>query len=183
MRAAPALALSLALLSGTAVAMEGTVVDRQGKPIAGARACWVSGKVELLCSQTDETGYFSLPDSEQDSLRIVADEYLPREVPGTAVVAPIVLELAPSLWVHLLDGASGKPLAEGEVSVVYSSGHAQGPFPVNASGVRVRRVLKPGEVRIVATVPGYVQDAPLPTELESGKETEVTLELRPAAED
>ena len=47
------------------------------------------------------------------------------------------------------------------------------------AGVRVRRVLRSGEARIVIVAPGYVQPHPQPIDLVPGKQTEVSIELLP----
>ncbi len=171
--------LVLALMGAAlpASAFEGTVVDGAGRAIQGARACYVVGNVELICSSTNEAGEFELPDSEVDFLRVVADDYLPRSLSAAATVAPITLDLAPTLFVRLIRGGDGKPIADGQVSVVYSSGQLRGPFPVNASGVRIRRVLPPGDARLVAVADGFKQATARPVKLEAGKHVEIEIEL------
>lgn len=145
----------------------------------GARICYVSGSVELLCSGADGEGRFEMLDSSVDTVRVVADGFLPRTLPAATAAGPIALEPAPTLWVRLVDASSGQPLREGQVSVVYSTGRSLGPFPVNAAGVRIRRLLRPGEARILARVDGFSQHAPSAVLLEPGKEATVTIELRP----
>lgn len=172
-----ALALTLTGASLPARGFEGTVVDGEGRAIKNARACYVVGNVELICSSTNEAGKFELPDSEVDSLRVVADDYLPRSLSAVATVAPIALELAPILVVRLIRSSDRKPIADGQVSVMYSSGQIRGPFPVNASGVRIRRVLPPGAARLVAVADGFKQAAPRPVTLEAGKHVEIEIEL------
>ena len=179
----PAVLLIVAAVSAAAaapaLAFVGSVVDMGGKPIEGARACYVVGNAELFCSETDDSGRFELPGSMQDGIRVVADGYSPRTILVAEASAPVVLERSPTLLVKLLDATDGTPISEGQVSVVYSSGKFLGPFPVNASGVRVRRVLRSGEARIVIVAPGYRQPHPQPIDLVPGKLTEVSIELLP----
>ena len=171
--------LLLLAVSPAVLATDGTVVDSVGRPVVGAQACYVAGNADLYCSVTDDRGNFSLPDSEQDSLRVLAEGYMPKTVVASTLVAPIVLLRSPTLIVRLVDG-EGERLNEGEVSVVYSTGQSRGPFPVNASGVRIRRVLPPGEARVVARAEGFRQEKPEPVELEAGKTSEVEIRLVPA---
>jgi hypothetical protein len=162
-----------------ALAVEGFVVDADGKPIEDARVCYVVGNAELFCSETNDKGRFELPGSLQDGIRVVADDYLPRTILVAEATTPVVLERSPTLLVKLVDASNGKPISEGQVSVVYSSGQFHGPFPVNASGVRIRRVLRPGEARMLVVAAGYRQPQPQPIDLVPGKETEVSIELQP----
>ena len=165
--------------AGSVAALEGKVVDSTGEPVVGARVCYAVERAELLCSATGDDGAFELPDSKMDTLRVVADDFLPIELGAASVVGPIVIRRAPTLVVRLVNAENGEPIADGAVSVVYSTGKVRGPFPVNASGVRVRRLLTPGEVRILAEAAGYRQPGATHVELESGEQTEVTIELRP----
>jgi len=166
-------------LAGSAAALEGKVVDSSGEPVVGARVCYAVERAELLCSSTDDDGAFELPDSKMDTLRVIADDFMPLQLASASVVAPIVIQRTPTLTVRLIDAENGEPISDGTVSIVYSTGRVRGPFPVNAAGVRVRRLLTPGEARILAEAEGYRQSGATHVELESGETTEVTIELHP----
>jgi hypothetical protein len=115
---------------------------------------------------------------ELDLLWITADGFLPVKTPkADAVDAPVVLDASPSLLVRLVAAASGEPIGEGKVWVVYPTGREIGPFPVNRAGVRVQRVLAPGKARLRVEAPGYASGRPREIELVGGEETSVELEL------
>lgn len=175
----PTLLVALFLLASAspAGALAGTVVDTRKQPIAGAQVCYLLAGEEKHCVGTDETGAFELPPSQIDTLRVIAEGYLPRVLPAVEQRSPIVLDRAPTLSVRLVDAANGEPIERGQLFVVYPSGVRKGPFPVNRAGVRVRRVLDPGPVRLLAEAEGFAQPAPEPATLVGGEEIEVVLRL------
>ena len=120
--------------------------------------------VELLCVLTDSEGWFELPDTTTDTLRASADGYNPTSFSAAGQQGPVVLKRAPVLEVRLNDAAKGEPIAEGEVFISYPSGRELGPFPTNQAGLRIRRGLKPGEIRLVGNAEGYRKSAPISAE-------------------
>jgi hypothetical protein len=137
--------------------------------------------LEQLCVSTDGAGGFELFDAEYMSIRIGAAGYFPQVVEAQGH-QEIVLERSPTLTVRLIDASSRKPIDSGEVFVVYPSAKKKGPFPTNRAGVRITRILQPGEVRLIARADGYEDSDPYRIELERGGESEATLELRPKPE-
>lgn len=160
-----------------ALAISGTVVDRRQSPIEGARVCYLSADVEVFCAGTDSAGFYELPDSELDRIRLSAPGYLPRVLAAVEHEAPIVLQRAATLLVRLEDAATAERLSGGEVHVTTPSGRRLGPFPVSAAGVRVRS-LEPGTIRITASAEGYEQAGDRSAELVAGEETAVTVGMR-----
>lgn len=171
------LAVAIVLLSVAPVlAISGTVVDPQGKALGGASVCYLSADVELLCVETDEAGYYELPDSELDRIRLSLAGFLPRVLAAVEHEAPIALEPSATLLVRLQDATDGKALGAGEIYVFAPTGRRLGPFPTNVSGVRVRS-LRPGTVRISAEVAGYEPLRDHAAELVGGEETEVVVKM------
>ena len=74
--------------------------------------------------------------------------------------------------------ADGEPIDEGEVWIIYPTATRKGPFPVNRAGVRISRLLEPGEVRVIGQAEGYEDSVPVAVELEPGKESEATVTLQ-----
>jgi hypothetical protein len=173
----------VAVVASPALAVTGTVTDVAGEPIEDARVCHLQLETgrEIYCVGTDEEGGFEVVDSGVNDLRISAEGYFPESVPATGHHV-IVLELSPTLLVRLVDATTREPIAKGEVFVIYPSAKKKGPFPANRAGVRITRVLRPGEVRLLALADGYEPGGPLSVTLEAGKESEATLELRPSSE-
>jgi hypothetical protein len=172
-----------AIVASPALAVTGTVADTEGEPIDRARVCHLqleSGR-EIYCVDTDERGRFEIVDSEVNELRISAPGFFPETVPASGHHA-IVLEQSPTLLVRLVDATTRESIEEGEVFVIYPSAKKKGPFPANRAGVRITRVLQPGEVRLLASADGYEPSEPLSVTLERGKESEATLELRPRSD-
>jgi hypothetical protein len=161
-----------------AAAITGTVVDGDNKPIVGAHVCYLTGGVELLCLQTDSNGFYDLPTSEQDRIRIRMKGYLPRTLAAVDHDRPIVLDRAATLLVVLEDAETGERIPQGEVIVIESSGRQRGPFPAGAAGVRVRS-LPPGPISLVSRAKGYDEKVFRLLVLEAGEETAVTVELAP----
>jgi hypothetical protein len=174
-----AAATCAAVTGSFALAATGTVKDTEGRPIADARVCHFQPetKVEIYCVGSDARGYFEIVDSDVNDLRITAEGYFPQTVPASGHHA-VVLERSPTLVVRLVDASTREPLSKGEVFVIYPSAKKKGPFPTNRAGVRIARVLQPGEVRLIAHAEGYAPSEPFAVTLERGRQTEATLELR-----
>ena len=169
-------ACSLVLAAGApAAGSSGTVKDSEGRPVKFARVCHVQDGAEQLCVLTDERGEYELLDSDRD-LRVVADDFLPRFVPGQGWHEVELLEY-PVLFVRLLDATSDEPIDAGDVLVVYGSAAKEGPFPTNRAGVRVRNLLRPGRVKLLGSSEGYEDSAALDATLKPGEETKAVLRL------
>jgi hypothetical protein len=175
-RLAAAFLAMVSLAAIPARAASGRVVDKAGKPVVDARACIMVAGAEGLCVQTDESGYFSLPNIRATDMRIVAAGFLPRTVAAVDQEAPIALDPAASLRARVLDAATGRPILKAEVRIAYASGVQKGPFPTNAAGVRVN-ALPPGEVVPSAKAAGYRDKSGTVVPLVAGKETVVELRL------
>jgi len=158
-----------------ALALTGTVVDHHGEPIEGARVCYFVETVEELCSQTTAAGYFELPDSRLDTIRVVAAGYLPKKLPAVEQEAPIALQPAAAILVRLVDAGTGEGIADGRVEILHASG-ALRSFPSNRAGVRVRSY-EPGLVTVTGRAEGYRPAQPMRVELEAGRETEVEIRM------
>jgi hypothetical protein len=174
-------AATCALITGSsALAVTGTVKDTEGRPIANARVCHFQTEtsLEIYCVGSDARGHFEIVDSKVNQLRVSAVGYFPETVPASGDHA-IVLKRSPTLLVRLVDAFTQEPLAKGEVFVIYPSAKKKGPFPTNRAGVRIARVLQPGEVRLIAHAEGYAPSDPFALTLEPGKQSEATLELQP----
>ena len=111
-------------------------------------------------------------------IRASAEGYFPETVPALGHQT-IVLERSPTLTVRLLDDSNGEPIDSGEVFVIYSSATMKGPFPTNRTGVKISRVLQPGDVRLIGKADGYEESKPQAVTLEPGEQSEVSLRLRP----
>jgi hypothetical protein len=182
------LRISAALLAAAgwwvtpASAVSGRVVDPEGKPVAGARACIMVGEAwsaEGLCDETKAEGGYRLPTPRTPSLlRIVADGFLPSTVTADDRTEPIVLRRAASLLVRVLDAKTGQPIPKSEVHLVYANGEDKGPLPANRAGVLVN-ALPPGEAVLSAKAAGYAGGKGDTITLEAGRKTEVELKLEP----
>jgi len=177
------LLLAASIAVAPALAVTGKVTDTRGRPIAEAKVCHFQEEINIepVCGVTNAAGEFDLPDSTHLSLRIHAEGYFPRTIAARGH-HEIVLEASPTLLVRLVDAASGAPLERGEVFVVYPSAKRKGPFPTNRNGVRIARVLQPGEVRLIAQAEGYDKSDAVAVKLERGKESQVEIRLSRAAE-
>jgi hypothetical protein len=173
-------ALLVWVFGAPAWALTGTLFNDDGKPIPGAKVCYYASEAELLCAETSDTGFFELPDSRLDTLRVSADGYLPKFVRAVERDEPVVLERAAILLARVRDAKTKKPLDAGDLLVIYPSGVREGPFPFNANGVRVK-TMQPGAVRIVARAVGYEDSEPQALEMVAGKETETRLDLVPVS--
>ena len=178
--------LMLTLLAGLfALAGSGVVLDQDGKPLTvEVKVCHfdVATKVEVLCVNTDDHGAFEILESDIDTIQISAPGFFP-EQRSNAGFQTVTLRHSPALMVRVLDGATGKPLEQSEVWVVYPSAKKKGPFPSRGKGVRILRILDAGDVRVFGTADGYEDSAPVDVKLEPGKESQVVLELRRAKPD
>jgi hypothetical protein len=159
-----------------AFALSGVVTDEFGAPIERARACYFVDYLEDLCSLTDADGLFELPDSQLDTIRIVAEGYVPRKLPAVEPDGPITLERAAAILVRLVEAATGEGIADGKVEIVQASGRLRS-FPANRAGVRVR-TYEPGLVTVTGRAEGYLAGKPQQVELKAGKESEVEIRLR-----
>jgi hypothetical protein len=182
MRNIAALVTMTGLLAVPASAASGHVVDPQGKPIAGARACLMIGdgnNTEGLCDVTDANGTFTLPQIEHSNvMRIVANGFLPVKLAAVDQEAPIVLDRAATMHIRILDAATGEPIPHSEVTLVFASGEQKGPLPGNRGGIRAK-ALPPGEVIPSAKAKGYRDTTGAAVTLVAGRETEVALKLPP----
>ncbi len=173
-------ALTLLVGGAPALAVSGTVTDTDGRPLEQARVCYFQTEtnVEQGCANPTKTGTFLLPDSRHMMIRASAEGYFPETVPALGHQT-IVLKRSPTLTVRLLDDSNGEPIEVGEVFVIYPSATMKGPFPTNRSGVKISRVLQPGDVRLIGKADGYEESKPQAVTLEPGEESEVSLRLRP----
>jgi len=175
----PALLLLVAF-SSPLLAVKGTVTDSDGRPLEKARVCYFQSgtNVSMGCTNPQKDGFFEMPDSKAMTLRVSLAGYYPETVPAQGQHL-IVLKRSPTLTVRLIDAASGEPIDSGEVFVVYPSAAKKGPFPTNRAGVKIARILDPGEVRLIGRAEGYEESEPKPVTLVVGQEIEADLELRP----
>lgn len=160
-----------------AFAASGSVLDPDGKPIAGARACLWNETNIGFCVDTDALGNYRFPDTRVPSVRITARGFLPEIVAAVHQSSPIVLRRAASLLVHVVDSVSGAPIEDGTVTLTYFSGRALDGFPFNRSGVRVA-TLEPGTVLVRASAEGFATVETETVILSAGHEVEVTLRMR-----
>ena len=163
------------------MAASGQVVDPTGKSIEGARACLMVAGREGLCTETDEVGYYLLPDNRALKLRISADGFLPLTLAAVDQSRAIVLDRAASLRLRLLDSASGETIPDGKFTVAYKTGRQVGPLPTNAAGLLIR-TLHPGEVVVRAEAEGYEKSQGQTVSLEPGKQHKLVLRLVPEGE-
>jgi hypothetical protein len=172
--------LPLAVLAcGPAAAVTGVVVAHlTGKPMEGVSVCLVHGKVKQECVLTDAGGAFELPDSELGIVVVDSREHLPGFAPAEGHHSFRLVE-SPQLLVHLIDAVSGEPIVGGEVHVLFPSAIRRGPFPTGRGGVRISRLLEPGEIRVLARAEGYEDPVPRAVRLEAGEETQVTIRMEP----
>ena len=132
-----------------------------------------------MCVGTREDGFFELPDSKRDIvIRIAAPGYFAETVPATGH-ASVTLRKAPTLIVKLVDRETSEPIESGDVFVIYPSAKKKGPFPVNAAGVKISRILEQGQIRILARADGYMFDGEEEITLEPGEERVVIVKLSP----
>jgi len=169
--------LLLSSLFAATQAGEGILVNEKQEPIEGARVCYFVGNIELICSLTDEKGRYELPVSQTDTIRAHAEGYNPRIFSSAAEQGPVTLQRAPVLNVRLVDRASGERLEKAEVIISYPSGKELGPFPANKAGLRIRRGLPVGEIRVVGKADGFLDSDPVAVTLKAGEPSDVTIQL------
>ena len=174
----------LCCAAGTfADAAKGQVVDPEGNPVEGARACYLLKRTDMtMCVRTDERGFYELPPSHAMKLEISAKGFLPINVAAVEQDAPVALLRAATLRVKIVDARTGDAIRESEVALFYPSGAGKGPVPANASGV-ILGTLPPGEVIVVGRAIGYLEGRTDAILLEGGAESETILELEPAPAD
>jgi hypothetical protein len=160
---------------GRALAASGHVVDPEGKPVPGARACLLIAGADGLCSVTDEAGYYGLPDTSAPFVRITAPGFLPKQISAVEQEVPVALDRAATILVRLLDRASGAGI-QGKVFVIDSTGKKRGPLPANAAGVRLS-TLEPGEIVLLGTAPGHADARSETIRLQGGDDREIVLKL------
>ncbi len=159
-----------------AAAASATVVDSDGNPVAGARAClWA--EAETICVETDERGYFRLPTTSVPTVRITAEGFLTQFVAAVHQSFPVVLRKAAALLVRVVDAADGSALSGGTVAITYYSGRTIEGLPFNRAGVRIS-TLEPGSAVVRASHSEYQDSDGVPVTLAAGERTEVTLRLR-----
>lgn len=186
MRASTLVALAIPLLLSVfpAMAVSGQVQDEAGAVVDGVRVCHYleASHIELMCVGTRDDGYFELPDSKRKiRVRIAAPGYFAQSIPSTGH-ATVILRRSPTLVVKLVDRETSEPIESGDVFVIYASATKKGPFPVNAAGVRISRILEEGEIRILARADGYLFDGEEAVTLKPGEERVVIVKLSPLKE-
>ena len=174
------LGVVLILAAGTICASTGVVINPQGEPLEGVAVCYSLAGADDLCVNTDTDGRWALPKSSIDALTLKLEGYVTKRIVGGEHSEPVILEPGATLLVKLED-ASGKPVEEGEIEVIYSSGKRVGPIPISrAAGTRIRS-LQPGPVVIVGRSPGYTDGRASESELQAGEETVAVVKLKPAS--
>jgi hypothetical protein len=168
-------------MPATCHALSGTVVDEKGKPVHGARICYSSEDVDLLCAQSDEAGYWILPDSKLDRIRIMLRGYLPQDLPAVERDEPITLRSAAALRVRVLDAATGEPLDKAQGEVIYPSGRKL-EFFTNRAGALLYS-LEPGRATVKGLADGYLPGAPQRVMLVAGEEAGLEIRLQAAPPD
>jgi hypothetical protein len=159
-------------------ALEGTVLDGDGKPIKGARACFLVGDAEGLCVLSDEKGRFLLPESRVDRYRVVADGFIGRVVPTKDHASVLVLDRAAVLAIRIENTAGGENPVEAEVFLILPNGQRQGPFPGNSAGLDLQP-LPPGVYGVLIRADGFSQDRGVTVTVEAGSRQEVTVRVSP----
>ncbi|MBD3868524.1 MAG: hypothetical protein IFK94_10415 [Acidobacteria bacterium] len=154
----------------------GVVVDSRFFPLPGAQVCLVEGDETGPCVMTDGGGEYILPDSEMTRVEVTLAGFIPTVVPAVDHVNPVRLERAASILVVFLDDLTGESLTLGQFWLDNAAGVRVGPFPVSASGTRVKS-LRPGSVAVRGEIAGYRQEEPFLTELFSGNETQIEVRL------
>lgn len=176
----PCVAALVALVAVVpALAASGTVVDPEGKPIAGARACLWAETDTGFCVDTDDRGYYGLPTTSVEAVRITADGFLSQFVAAVHQSSPIVLQRAAAILVRVVDATDGSPLSGGRVTITYFSGRTIDGLPFNRSGVKVS-TLEPGTALVRASLSGYRDSEGVSVTLRAGERAEVSLRLRRA---
>ena len=182
--AAVAFLVAAFVSASPALAVSGVVRDVDGKPIVDADICYFHSEIQFkpFCVSSGKDGEFEIPDSTENYIRIAAKGYFPETVDAKGH-HEIMLRQSPTLVVRLFDRTTGEPVDAGELMVIYPSAVQRGPFPFNRNGVKISRVLEPGEVRLLATAEGYKASKPKAVTLEAGETVETSLKLEPTSKD
>lgn len=167
--------VAAAMVAAGALALSGTVVDALGAPIEGAETCLIVRGEPAYCTPTDVNGFWRLPDSAAESIRITRTGFLAATIAPVPQPAPVPLERAAGLRVRVVD-PTGKPVGPGTLTLVYASGRKIGPFPFNRAGF-VNPTLPAGAVRLTAEAEGWSLPAPVAVTLEAGREREVVVTM------
>ena len=96
LRLAVLLTLAVSQFGLPALAISGQVHNEAGKPLENAKACLLLIGIELLCDATGPQGFYRLPESQVDKVRITAPGYLPIEVAAADLEKPVVMSPAES---------------------------------------------------------------------------------------
>lgn len=155
-------------------ALEGVVRDNEGKPIKGARACFLFGDSEGFCAVSDEKGLFQLPESRLDRYRVTAEGYIPRIVLAKDHQEVLVLDRGSVLLIRIAGSAGAEAPETAEVFLVFPNGQRQGPFPGTPAGLELKP-LPPGSYGVVVRAEGYSQDRGVSVILEPGSRHEVSV--------
>jgi hypothetical protein len=177
------LAVLCALLGSlAALANTGTVIDEHGKPVKGAKVCYLVSGGEALCVDTDARGRYALPPSPVPRVSIKAPGYLPRHVTSLVQEEPIRLEPAASIRITLLDASTGKPISGGSLWIIRTTGKQLGPLPTREAGMVQFLTLEPGTVVVTGEADGYEKAASETVELVAHDEADVLIRLKPSGE-
>jgi hypothetical protein len=175
------LATAAFFLSGflPALAITGTVIDKDQQPIEGARICYWVNQTDQICVFTDEGGFFRLPDGPGERMRILAKGFLPRILPAAEQPGPIVLTRSATLLVVVVDDATGEGIDGATGEVAWSSGRHRN-FVTNRAGARLK-TLNPGRVAVSAYAEGYDMGGPEQVRLTAGEEARVEIRMQRSA--
>lgn len=177
--AAAAWALAAAV---PAAAASGRVVDERGNPIADASACLMAEGAEVQCVSTDSMGRFALLPTRHPSIRVRRSGYMPVTVANVDQESPIVLPLAATIRVRVVESTTAKPPRKrGTMALVFPDGRIADDFPLTEAGEIVIRPVRPGGVRVRVRIEGYDDGGGSEAVLEAGKETEVIVKVRAAS--
>lgn len=173
--------VSLAAAPAAAPAATGRVLGPDGAPVFAAQVCTYNDGVPIDCVDTDSAGYYRMENPARATLFIRARGFVPATVSSAPQNAPIVLELAATLRVRVVDAATREPIGKGVVTLAQPSGRRIGSaVPFNRAGVRMS-TLEPGETLVRAEAEGYTPGGPVTAVLVSGHELEVVIEMKKAA--
>jgi len=158
-------------------AASGRVVDQKGAPISGAQICEFVEGVPERCVTSDAGGFYRLEKPSRASLLVRASGFVAKTVDAAPIDAPVELRRAATLFVTVVDAATGQPLSSGRVMIDSPAGLRIGDFvPFNRLGVRIA-TLDPGIVFVRASADGYAPGGPLPVELVGGAERSLKIPM------
>lgn len=174
----------LALIAAALVALPalaqatGQVVGADGNPIAGVDVCTLKNDERTACVKSDEKGFYRMEHPSSPLVYLMVKGYASKSVASAPQNEPIVLDRVASLLVHVVDAATGQPIAKGTVSVNLPTGKKIGSaVPFNRAGVRMS-TLAPGETLVRADADGYESGGPIVVQLVGGQEKELTVPLK-----